>query len=305
MQEKTFKDTRTQIHILQSRGLSITNKKYAKKIIRKIGYYNLINGYKDPFILTTTPHEKFIPYSKIEEIVSLYEFDRNLRLITLEYILKLEKEIKSLISYSFSSTYGHKNYLKLENFDIQGKNKYSRVCSLLSELYKKINLNINKDLSITHYANGKNYIPLWVLMNSISMGDLSKFYSNMLQKEREDVAKRLKWGIRENQLSSCLFFLSSIRNRCAHDERLYSFLSHTGLISNNYFHYFKNTVNNNYFCVIIAFKMLLSNKDFTDYISKFEILYSHTSSQIKSISMNKIRGIMGLPNNWRRLKSLK
>ena len=72
MQEKTFKDTRTQIHILQSRGLSITNKKYAKKIIRKIGYYNLINGYKDPFILTTTPHEKFIPYSNIEEIVSLY-----------------------------------------------------------------------------------------------------------------------------------------------------------------------------------------------------------------------------------------
>ena len=105
---------------------------------------------------------------------------------------------------------------------------------MLSELYKKINLNINKDLSITHYVNGKNYIPLWVLMNSISMGDLSKFYSNMLQKEREDVAKQLKWGIRENQLSSCLFFLSSIRNRCAHDERLYSFLSHTDLISNDY-----------------------------------------------------------------------
>ena len=84
---------------MQSRGLSITNKKYAKKIIRKIGYYNLINGYKDPFILTTTPHEKFIPYSKIEEIVSLYEFDRNLRLITLEYILKLENQIINFIFF--------------------------------------------------------------------------------------------------------------------------------------------------------------------------------------------------------------
>ncbi|MGN1343013.1 MAG: Abi family protein [Traorella sp.] len=174
----------------------------------------------------------------MEEIYALYEFDRKLRIITIEYILEVEKKAKSLIAYSFSKVHGHKNYLKLENFDTIGSNKYNQACDLLSNLYKKISSNIDKDISISHYVNGKNYVPLWVLVNSISMGDISKFYSNMLQKERDDVARRMKWGLRENQLASCLFFLSTFRNRCAHDERLYSYLSYANLCSNSYFRFF-------------------------------------------------------------------
>lgn len=42
MSEKVFRDTRTQIGILKSRGLTIKNNKVAKRIIRKVNYYNLI-----------------------------------------------------------------------------------------------------------------------------------------------------------------------------------------------------------------------------------------------------------------------
>lgn len=304
MSEKVFRDTRTQIGILKSRGLTIKNRRFAKYIIRKNNYYNLINGYKEPFLQTGASYEKYVAGSTLEEIVALYEFDRKLRIITLEYILEIEKEIKSLISYTFSKEHGHKNYLVLENFDIQGMDKYSRVCKLLSSLYDKINRNIDKDPSITHYVNGKNYLPLWVLMNSLSMGDISKFFANMQQKERDDVAKRFKWGIRENQLGNALFFLSSIRNRCAHDERLYSYLSHTNLINNNYFSYFHSTITNNYFAVMITFKMLLPTGRYNEYHSQIENLFQELSSQLFSIPLRQIRGIMGVPSNWRRLKSL-
>lgn len=50
MPEKVFRDTRTQIGILRSRGVVIKNSKRAKDIIRRTNYYNLINGYKDPFL---------------------------------------------------------------------------------------------------------------------------------------------------------------------------------------------------------------------------------------------------------------
>ena len=163
MNEKIFRDTRTQIGILKSRGLIIKNKKAAKKLIRNINYYNLINGYKEPFLQSKTSYEKYLSGTTLEEIYALYEFDRKLRIITLEYILEIEKQVKSLISYCFSKVYGHKNYLKLENFDIQGIKKYGQVCDLLSHLYKRISSNIDKDLSISHYVNGKNYVPLWVL----------------------------------------------------------------------------------------------------------------------------------------------
>lgn len=226
-----------------------------------------------------------------------------MRITTLEYILLVEKQAKSLIAYCFSKEHGHKNYLKLENFDCL--NKYGLVCELLGNLYDKIKLNIDKDLSISHYVNGKNYIPLWVLVNTMSMGDISKFYSNMLQHDRNEVAKRMKWGIRENQLANCLFFLSTIRNRCAHDERLYSYLSYTHLHNNKYFRYFHITTNtNNFFAVMVAFKMVLSKKQYIIFLNQIEKLFDELSTKLTTISIKKIRNMMGIPNNWRQLKTL-
>lgn len=305
MSEKIFRDTRIQIGILKSRGVIIKKKKWAKKTIRTVNYYNLINGYKEPFLQIGTTYEKYIFGTTLEEIYALYEFDRKLRIITLEYILEIEKQVKSLIAYCFSKEHGHKNYLNLENFDTQGIKKYNQACDLLSNLYKKISLNIDKDLSVSHYVNGKNYLPLWVLVNTLSMGDISKFYSNMIQQERNDVARRLKWGVREHQLASCLFFLSTIRNRCAHDERLYSYLSYINLCNNKYFRYFHRISDtNNYFAVMIAFKILLPEKRYQTYHQQMEHLFSELDSHLTTISVKKIRGIMGIPNNWRRLKTL-
>lgn len=305
MDEKIFRDTRMQIGILKSRGVIIKNKRIAKQLIRNTNYYNLINGYKEPFLQPNTSYEKYFPGTTFEEIYALYEFDRKLRIITLEYILEIEKQVKSLIACCFSKVHGHKNYLKLENFDTLGQKKYGQVCNLLSSLYKKISLNIDKDLSVSHYVSGKNYIPLWALVNTLSMGDISKFYSNMVQRERNDVARRLKWGVKEHQLASCLFFLSTIRNRCAHDERLYSYLSYVNLCNNKYFHYFHKTSNtNSYFAVMVAFKMLLSTQRYQTYHKQIESLFNELSSQLSTISIKKIRGKMGIPDNWRRLKTL-
>lgn len=305
MDEKIFRRTRIQIGVLRNRGLVIKNKKRARIIIRDVNYYNLINGYKDPFLINNLPYEKYIDGTRFEEIYALYEFDRKLRIITLEYILEVEKMIKSHIAYTFSQKYGHKNYLRIENFDSKGIHKYKQVCDLLSSLYKKINMNIDKDLSITHYVDGKNYIPLWVLVNSISMGDISKFYSNMHQTDRVKVARSIKWGIRENQLASCLFFLSSIRNRCAHDERLYSYLSYVNLCNNKFFKYFNNISNTKkYFAAMVAFKMILSKERYIQFQNQFEEIFNELSAELETIPIKKIREIMGLPNNWRKLKKL-
>lgn len=67
MSEKVFRDTRTQIGILKSRGLTIKNKSFAKQVIRRVNYYNLINGYKDPFLESDSTYEKYILGSTIEE----------------------------------------------------------------------------------------------------------------------------------------------------------------------------------------------------------------------------------------------
>lgn len=305
MPEKVFRDTRIQIGILRSRGVVIKNPKRAKDIIRRTNYYNLINGYKDPFLQTKTPNEKYLPGTTIEEIYALYEFDRKLRILTLEYILEIEKHIKSVVSYCFSKEHGHRDYLKVGNFDTYGGKKYTQAYNLIARLYKNVADNIEKEPSVEHYVNGKKYIPLWVIVNTISMGDISKFYSNMIQKERDEVARRIKYGVMQDDLESYLFFLSAIRNRCAHDERLFSYLSYVGVPKNTYLRYFRiYKVKSNYFALMTIFKILLPRNRYYNYHDQLDILLKGLNSQLKVIPPKTIRNMMGIPENWRRLKGL-
>ena len=57
----------------------------------------------------------------------------------------------------------------------------------------------------------KKYIPLWVLVNTMSFADTSKFFSNLKQKDQNEIAKRVKYGVRPQELANYLFSLSSIR----------------------------------------------------------------------------------------------
>lgn len=109
---KDFKTKEEQINILKTRGMSFDDEENAKKILLNNNYYNIINGYKDLF-LDSTNRLSYKPGTKFEEIYALYEFDRQLRNIFLEYILKIENSMRSLIAYYFSQSYGNDNYLKI------------------------------------------------------------------------------------------------------------------------------------------------------------------------------------------------
>ena len=80
---KEFKTIDEQIDLLKSRNVSFTNETEAKKILLNNNYYNIINGYKDLFIEN---NNVFKQGTTFEEIYALYDFDRQLRNIFLEFI---------------------------------------------------------------------------------------------------------------------------------------------------------------------------------------------------------------------------
>lgn len=55
---------------------------------------------------------------------------------------------------------------------------------------------------------------------------------------------------------------------------------------------------------MIAFKMLLCHKRYLTYHDQIDQLFMELDSQLTTISTRKIRSIMGIPNNWKRLKTL-
>ena len=129
----------------------------------------------------------------------------------------------------------------------------------------------------------------------------------MIQSERDEVAKRLKWGVRENQVRNSLFFLSAIRNRCAHSERLYSYECYTDLAFNNYFSYFgfsRRRPRNNFFSVLVALKLILPKERFNKYCDDVKSLCNELDKNLSTIYISDITASMGLPRNWTRLKTL-
>lgn len=115
---KEFKTINEQIEILKMRGLVFDNEEFAKEKLLETNYYNTINGYKKLFItLDDSGNEIFKNNTKYEELFYLSEFDRSMRTVYLENILKTENRLKTLVAYYFSEKYGHDNYLKIDNFD--------------------------------------------------------------------------------------------------------------------------------------------------------------------------------------------
>ncbi len=90
--------------LINEKGLQIMDLKYAENVLKQISYYSLISGYKDLFKNPTT--KTFKDGTRFEDIVALYEFDRMLRELFLSYILRIENNIKSLLSYAFCKKYG-------------------------------------------------------------------------------------------------------------------------------------------------------------------------------------------------------
>ena len=99
---KEFKTINEQIEILKMRGLVFDNEEFAKEKLLETNYYNTINGYKKLFItLDDSGNEIFKNNTKYEELFYLSEFDRSMRTVYLENILKIENRLKTLVAYYF------------------------------------------------------------------------------------------------------------------------------------------------------------------------------------------------------------
>ena len=72
--EKEFNSFEAQIEKLRKRGLGIFDEDYAKRILEKENYYNLINGYKELFIdkSNQSSDETYIKGTNFIEIYALY-----------------------------------------------------------------------------------------------------------------------------------------------------------------------------------------------------------------------------------------
>lgn len=308
MADKIFQTYNDQLKILISRGLAVQPSD--NNIIMFENYYNVVNGYKDLFLDTTAPTETYKKNATFSEIHALYEFDRELRFIFLKRLLIIENRIKSVIAYKFSEKYGHDNYLKLSNFKpYKNDRELQAIMAVISTFQKAIANQSGRHNAVTHYVKNYGYVPLWVLVNVLSFGNISKFYGVLDLPDRQSISK--EFGMAENVFKSYLILMSFFRNICAHDERLYnthlpnveivsgSVHARLGIPRNSSGKYQNGT--NDVFALLICIREFLQNhhrSELTEALGQIDDELTKLAPKIHTISRSDILDVMGFPANW-------
>jgi len=290
-------------NLIQKKLLIINDTNYATSKLKSIGYYSLIDGYKNLFYNPMT--RQYEPNTTFEDIVALYDFDQNLRSLILQYICKIEQNIRSLISYHFCETHSEKqtDYLNPNNYN-NTKKHHTGIQTLIKILSTEANISIEHAYVVyqrTTYGN----VPLWVILNTLTFGQTSTLYSFLTTSIQSKISTNFS-NVNEKELSQYLKFLTHYRNICAHNERLFAFKSRYEIPDTTLHR--KLSIpkkGNQYICgksdifaIMIAFRYLLNIDDFKQYKKSFSKLITNFEKQSSTLHKTKLLATMGLPNNW-------
>ncbi len=313
---KPFKTIKEQILILKSRNLEIENEEIAESILSQINYYNIINGYKKVFLKrdlkgVLLDPEEFKTGSNFDELYQLYQMDIELKNCIFRFLLRFEKLLKTSCAYHFSEKHREEYaYLQMKNYSLDTKDLTNvlRNLSTLSNLVSSNNKKTGKP-SIKHYIDKHGEIPLWVLINFLTLGNLSYFYSsldNSLQsKIAKDFSKRYKkeYSSKEKidvgEIKEALKVTNYFRNIVAHDEVLYSFNINKASSTTNFSKYFKgNYRGQGLNDLIMILKLVLPKVEHEMLIKEVKDIFARYNSKFNTVKFDDIIRVAGFHSLW-------
>ncbi|WP_334342023.1 Abi family protein [Companilactobacillus sp. HBUAS56275] len=224
--------------------------------------------------------EKYIPGTQFSEIQSLYDFDKSLRSILHNALLEYESNLGAEISYRFSEQHPEEHsYLAMDNYSRNSESVASVVgtISSLSNVIKQKSSKRQDNNAIKHYVNNHGHVPLWVLVNFLTFGDLNYFYHNSKNNLKiiiaKDFSKKYNRSYNTNisvdvdSIEAINHMVNHFRNAVAHGEITYSKSldrgpSYKSIKRNLGLSNFDVTSQKEVFELILSLKLVLNKKDY-------------------------------------------
>lgn len=215
------------------RGLSISDDSLATAWLERIGYFRL-SGYWYSLRASqpnAAPGQKakvlddFRPGTQFSHVISLYLFDKQLRLLVLDGIERLEVALRTdiVLHLGAHSPLAHREpgFLNRDfavNVDSRtGVIPHQDWLKRLDKLVKRSHDDFAKHFRATYNTP----LPIWVAAELWDFGMLSHFLSGMRYHDLTVIAA--KYGLPRNDLLTGLVrSINSARNICAHHGRLWN-----------------------------------------------------------------------------------
>lgn len=285
---KPAKKFNEQISILKSRGLIIDDDKKASKFLARVNYYRF-SGYAKLFY---KEKDKFKDGTKIEDIIGAYYFDCELRNLLNEIMADIEITLRTQIAYNLAINVGPVSYTDsslYENID-----DFNKMLAVFDDERKRK----DRDPMVSHYST-EEFLPVWVAVEIVSLGTLSKLFSNLKPDYRKMICNNSYYGYYHVFFENYISIATALRNRIAHRERIYGkYFAKAPMLNKNDKQILLNNnlrINGSQstlFMYILCIKHLLLNKSRNQYfVIRLEKL-------LKKYPMVKLENI-GFPDCWR------
>jgi len=302
LNDKKFLTLNQQMKYLRTDKKIICNGSKNKKILSRIGYFNLINGYKEPFVknVENDVHVYFTG-TNIEELYAVKKFDDELRLLLFKYITQIEEEVRAVTAYKYDDVNerGKKEWHKVDAYEASVEiPKIEKTVSDINEELSKV----NRDY-IDYYLNKHHFIPTWIMVKVIHFYTFIKFLEFSKNPVKNAVASL--YGIFDDRgvpdfkvLVSSLHWLRTVRNACAHNERVFMLKQKNSRVHTDYMNSlapsYSKERNRKIIDLLVYMKYYLSEKDYNSLIKNFIKLLTKLSQTIHNQAFDKVRVSLGI-----------
>jgi abortive infection bacteriophage resistance protein len=212
-----------QIEKLSDRGIIFNNDneiEKAKEILLDIGYYRL--GFYWYYFQDKKTH-MFNDSMRLDDIVKLYYFDFDVKMLLLRYIYRIEVHFRTQLVYLASNHYPENN-----TWYIDPKIIDNQIFKEFNNIY--FNLKTKSNTLIKHHDNYScDYAPAWKVFEFLTFGQTFKFFSNI---KNQELKKKISsvYGFRDvSLLNNYLISLINIRNICSHNGVLFDYNQSIGI----------------------------------------------------------------------------
>ncbi len=240
---KPWKSYAEQVDTLIARGLRVEDRVKALDYLERIGYYRL-SGYWFAFRernqlvhldehgrkpkkikVETIVQESFKPGATFQNAVDLYVFDKQLRLLVMDALERIEIALRVDISHTLGQL-DRFAYLDPALFHDDFSHKLDRDSGLSRHhqwLGKHAQLITRSKEEFVRHNREKYGLPLaiWVACEVWDFGTLSTLFGGMRETEQDAIARQ--YGINNGRIfATWLRSLNYLRNVCAHHSRLWN-----------------------------------------------------------------------------------
>jgi abortive infection bacteriophage resistance protein len=202
-----------QADLVLSRGLAADRQVLINRL-RAVGYYRL-SAYWHPF---KRPDDTFAPGTTLDTVWQRYTFDRQLRLMVMDAIERIEVALRSALVNGLTLRFGPFAHLDPRAFPGIHPDDHRRLQDELRDGAQH-----SSEVFVEHFKRTYDDfpdLPLWAATEIMTFGNMFTLFRISGKHTQKALAQ--PYGVTGKVLFSWLLTLNYVRNMCAHHARLWN-----------------------------------------------------------------------------------